>query len=1175
MIKRSGRRLLAICLLCAVGMSAWAQRVSFKVSQKPLKSAVIQFKKATGYSFVFGSSKVDMRRLVTVDATNRPLSEVVNKILDGQNVDYEIQGKLIVLKERAFNTNTNSNAPTTNNKQQTSKKVSGRVTDANGEPIIGATVRQAGTNNATVTDVDGNFTINAPHGAKLEVTYVGFNSQVVTANGGSLDVAMKESANDLNEVVVVGFGTQKKLDLTGAVATVSGEELAERPVKNVTEALQGVVPGLQITANSGEVGSTMNINIRGTATIGQGSSGSPLVLIDGVEGDINTINPQDIDNISVLKDAAASSIYGSRAPFGVILITTKNGDHGGKTRINYNNSFRFSNLIRKKHVMNSIDFASFLNDARINGGQAGWFTQDQIDNIVAYHNATYVSPGVRRTSDGQLVYSCITDPENPNSTQWAGNYHWGCDDVDWYDVIYKNTAFAQEHNASISGGTKDFNYYTSFNFLDNGGYMDLANDSYHRLTGTAKINANVTSWLRMSYNMRYVRTKTEQPTYLSNSYGDLLRQSWPTLPLYDRYGNEFPTNVAATRIAQGGQTYSELDVTSHQIGFIIEPIKNWQTHVDFNYRVDNTTGQAVSHYLYTTNVAGEREYNSGNSYDQESESKRKYLNFQAYSEYSWDFAKKHNFHVMAGFQTEKAKTIYFSAQRYGLVDDSKPELDLTSGLNHSGTLITPSISGQRQQWQTVGFFGRLNYNYLERYLFEANVRYDGTSRFRRNNRWKVFPSFSAGWRVSEESFMKDTRSWLDNLKLRFSYGSLGNQNTTNWYPTYQTISYQAMSGNWLQNGNLTNIATAPALVSTSLGWEKVETYNVGLDFTLLNNRLSGSFDYYVRNTKNMVGNAPELPALLGTGVPVTNNTDLRTHGWEAQLSWHDTLNNGFYYSVTANVSDARSKVTHYPNNPTNSIDNYIAGRYLNEIWGYTTIGIAKTNEEMQQHLATTDQSTIGSNWAAGDIMYEDVNGDGRISAGARTIDDHGDLKVIGNSTPRYLFGLDLNAAWKGFDFRAFFQGVAKRDAWTDKTTYYFGGDASNNGIWGATPITSVMDYFRDENTWSVQAGLQSVNTDAWFPRICFSSQNVQCQTRYLMNAAYMRLKNLQLGYTIPRAITQKWSIENLRVFFSAENVFTITDLPEQFDPEIIGNGDSRANGYPLSRTFSFGINITL
>ena len=707
--------------------------------------------------------------------------------------------------------------------------------------------------------------------------------------------------------------------------------------------------------------------------------------------------------------------------------------------------------------------------------------------------------------------------------------------------------------------------------------MDMGSDNYKRFNGTAKIGAQLARWIRMNYNMRFTRANYERPSALTNGlYSDMARQGWPVLPLYDRNGYLFSSPSPALGLKTGGQDRKETDIIYHQLSFILEPVRNWITHVDFNYKIDNSIRHWDSQRTYNHNVAGEPVIYNQNSNVHEDEFKDNYLNFQLYTEYNKSIAEKHNFHIMGGFQCEQLRRTEFGLQRNGIIDPEKSEVDLTNGLSYQGVAITPNVNGARNQWQTAGFFGRINYNYAERYLAELNLRYDGTSKFRSDKMWKLFPSISLGWRISEENFMKNTKDWLSNLKLRLSYGSLGNQNIDNWYQTYQTIAYRAFTGYWLQNGQKTNTTSAPGLVSSLLTWEKVESYNVGLDFGFLNNRLTGSFDYFVRNTKNMVGKAPELPSILGTGVPVTNNTDLRTNGWELQLSWNDQLANGLHYGVTFNLSDSRTKITRYPNNPTNSIDTYIKGRYINEIWGYTTKGIAKSNEEMNAHLSTTDQSTIGSNWAAGDIMYEDTNNDKQINDGARTITDHGDLKVIGNSTPRFLWGIDLNASWKGFDIRAFFQGVMKRDAWLGGSwgslEYYFG--ATNSGEWWATGITAVKDYYRDANTWSVANGYQKANQDAFLPRATFSNKNERCQTRYLMNAAYMRLKNFQAGYTIPRNITTKWGISNMRVFVSIENLFTITKMPKQFDPEMIGTDSRHSNGYPLSKTFSFGINVT-
>ncbi|WP_028912602.1 TonB-dependent receptor [Prevotella sp. MA2016] len=1057
---------------------------------------------------------------------------------------------------------------------QQSSKVNGLVVDQSGEAVIGATIKVVGTQKGAISDFEGNFAIDAQRGDQLEVSYIGYKTQVIKVTGPNVKVTLLEDSKALQEVVVVGFGTQKKVNLTGAVSVVDGDELAQRPVANAAQALQGVVPGLQIAATSGQLDATPSINVRGTATIGEGSSGSPLILIDGMEGDLNTINPQDIQSISVLKDAAASSIYGSRAPFGVILITTKSGSKDSKVKVNYNNSFRFSNLIRGKHMMNSVDYASWLNDAKTNQGQSVFFDAERMAAIKEYHDATPVGPGTRRTADGKLVYAIGSQ----NGTTWDDGYGYGIDDIDWYDVVYRNSAFSQEHNASVNGGSDKLNFYASIGYLDQGGFMNMGSDGYKRYNGTAKLNVELAKWIRMNYNMRFARTNYHRPAALTGSlYNDMARQGWPMLPLYDRNGYLYSSPSPALALATGGTDRLERDVLNHQLGFVLEPVKNWITHIDFNYKIDNAIRHWDSQRTYNHNVAGEAIIYNQNSNVHEDESKDNYLNFQAYSEYTWTMAEKHNFHVMGGFQTEQLKRTQFGLQRNGILDPSKPEVDLTNGLSYSGEAIVPDVNGSRNQWQTAGFFGRVNYNYDEKYLFEANLRYDGTSRFRSDKMWKLFPSVSLGWNIAREKFWENLAGTVNTLKLRASYGSLGNQNINNWYQTYQTIAYNSVAGTWLQNGAKPNTTSAPGLVSALLTWEKVESYDLGLDFGAFNNRLTGTFDYYIRNTKNMVGNAPELPAILGTGVPVTNNTDLRTSGWELQISWRDVLQNGLSYGVTFNISDARTKITRYPNNPTNSINNYIKGRYMNEIWGFETIGIAKSDEEMNAHLATADQSSLGSNWAAGDIMYRDLNGDNKISRGAQTLDDHGDLKVIGNSTPRYLVGLNLNAAWKGFDLSAFFQGVMKRDwwiggSWGGGLEYLFG--TTNSWEWWSVGITDVQDYYRDANTWSVQNGYQKANQDGWLPRVQFSDKNEQAQTRYLMNGAYVRLKNLQLGYTLPRQITQPWGITNLRVFVSAENLFTITKMPHQFDPELMSNSVDQNNGYPLQKTFAFGLNVS-
>lgn len=1048
--------------------------------------------------------------------------------------------------------------------QQVSK-IKGNVVDSNGEPIIGATIMEKGTTNGTVTDLDGNFVLNVAPGAIIQISYIGFATQELKASD-NLRIKLKEDTEVLDEVVVVGFGTQKKVNLTGSVSVVDEEELRNRPVTNATQALQGVVPGLQITQSSGDLNNAPSMNIRGTSTIGQGSSGTPLVLIDGMEGDLNSLNPQDIASISVLKDAAASSIYGSRAPFGVILVTTKSGSTGGKTRFNYNNSFRWATPIRMTRSMNSVDFGSWVNDGNTNSGGGIFFSKDRMDQIVAFRNAKPYGPGTRITDDGTILYG-IAAGENG---YWLDGFGYGIDDVDWFSTIFKTWTFSQEHNFSVSGGNEKLNYYVSLNYLGQGGLMNLADDGLDRYNGTAKISSQITNWMKMNYTMRFTREDYLRPTGLNDALYDAM--GWPVLSLYDANGYYYSTPAPALGIAEGGESTRQTDNIYHQLGFVIEPIKNWKTHIDLNYRIKNENQHVDRQMLYNHDVKGNPYVYDKTSYVSESNLKENYFNVNIYSDYTFSVNDVHNMHVMAGFQAENLNQKYYSLQRNGIMFPNKPDADLTTGLDYDGNPITPSVRGYRNSWSTAGFFGRFNYNYNDKYLFEANLRYDGTSRFQKGNQWKLFPSFSLGWNIAREEFFESLSSTIGTLKLRGSYGTLGNQNTTNWYQTYQTMSVGSADGDWMMNGRRPNTAVAPGLVSPFLTWETIESYNIALDWGLLSNRLTGSVEYYIRNTKNMIGNAPELPSILGTAVPVTNNTDLRTKGWELSIGWNDMIND-FSYGAKFNLSDARTFITRYPNNPTKSISTYIEGREINEIWGYTTKGLARTDEQMAEHLQSLPnggQDALGSDWRAGDVMYADVNGDGKISSGSGRLGDTGDITLIGNSTPRFLFGLDLYASWKGFDIRMFFQGVMKRDFWQG-SGYLFG--ANSRGMWNSFGIEEVHDYFRDENTWSVKEGYQTANVDAYLPRPLYNDKNVQTQTGYLQNAAYIRLKNMQIGYTLPKSVVSKIGIQDLRIYFSGENLWTGTSLAKQFDPETISSGVGGI-GYPLSRTLSCGLNVS-
>lgn len=1060
------------------------------------------------------------------------------------------------------------------NAQGQTINVTGTVNDALG-PVIGASVvEKANTGNGTITDMDGNFSLMVPSDATLVISFVGYGTQEIPLNGRtSISVNLKEDTEMLQEVVVVGFGTQKKVNLTGSIGIADAKDLEARPVSNATQALQGLVPGLQISTNTGELDKNMSINIRGAGTIGDGSSGSPLILIDGMEGDLNTVNPQDIENISVLKDAAAASIYGSRAPFGVILVTTKKGK-SGKATINYNNSFRWGSPINMPEMMDSYTFANYYNQAAFNGNQGQQFSDAVMRQMLEFQAAGGSSKGGLPT-DGNVWGKPAGDPF---TTAYAN--------TDWYKEIYKDSSFSQEHNMSISGGSEKITYYASLAYLDQNGLLRPADDKLQRFNASAKFSAQLTDWLKFNYSVRYVRQDMERPTkFNSGLYEKIGRQTWPNLPVYDENGYYFNSNAdtPVMQLALGGTRNVQTDKTYQQASLVIEPIKNWVTNVEFNYSLNNVDTRETELPYYNHKVDGSVDDTHGTSSLYQDYTKETYMNWNIYSTYSFTLNDVHNMKVMAGFQSEEMRQKFFSAKGYGLQAEDLPELDLISNQDGLGVDKVPEVGGYRNEWATAGFFGRINYDYQGRYLGEVNLRYDGTSRFREGNRWQLSPSFSLGWNIAQESFWEDYLDYCNQLKLRLSYGVLGNMNTTGWYPTYRVMTLESANGSWLQNGVKPNKSYVGDLISTLLTWEKVRSWNVGLDFGFFNNRLTGSLEGFVRYTDNMVGPSIELPATLGLAAPKTNNCDLKTTGWELTIGWQDRTEFGLNYGIKFNVSDARTYIESYPGNPTNSINTYVAGREIGEIWGFETVGIAKTDAEMQAHLeAVGGQDQIGTGaWTAGDVMYANLDGKPGISKGAQTIEDHGDLKVIGNNTPRYLFGLDLNAAYKGFDFRLFFQGVGKRDYWQGSNMFW--GVISN--MWWSAGLKEHGDYFRAEPV-GLEGYQIAANPDAYYPRPRFDSdQNHEVQTRYLQNASYIRLKNFQLGYTLPTSLTNKIGIGNCRIFVSGENLWTGTKLSKLFDPETLDGGDtsdnansaikSGGNAYPLSRTWSFGLSVTL
>jgi len=1037
--------------------------------------------------------------------------------------------------------------------------------------LPGATVHVKGGTAVASTLSDGTYKINVSLKDVLVFSFIGYQSQEIKLDDYKLsngiyriDVEMIPVDNHLNEVVVIGFGTQKKVDLTGAVSTLSGKELANRPVVNAVQSLEGMVPGLNITQSNGAFNTPPTINIRGTGSISAASSAAPLVLIDGMDGSLTSLNPQDIDNISVLKDAAASSIYGSRAAFGVILVTTKKG-RSGKVQVNYNDNFHFTSPVALPKVVDSYTFALTFNEASANGNSAPLFDAAHLQRIQDFQS-------------GKITTTDIPASSASNS-QWADGYAYGNDNIDYFKVAYGSHAFSQEHNLSLTGGDAKTTYYLSGNYLGQKGLLAINTDTYDRYSVTAKINTKISDYISLNYSARNVREAIQQPSALGGGfYENLARQGWPTLPLYDPNGYLFDAPSIALPLRDGGLFKHQQDLVAQQLQLVLEPIKGWKTIGEFNFRTMNYFDHTDTQQLFNHDVAGNPVVYATGSSVTEYGYRENYLESNIYTSYEKLFGK-HYFKATLGTQTESFKYRDVNASRQGILVSSIPTLNTTSGTSYAGLAVPPTVSGQYQDWGTAAYFGRLNYNYAEKYLLEANLRYDGSSRFRADQRWAYFPSVSAGWVISRENFLKDNIKFLDLLKFRGSYGSVGNENTNSYYPTYITLPVGAANGNWLVNGVQPNTASAPVPVSTSLTWETVKSLNIGVDYAFLNNRLTGSFDWYDRKTLNMLGPAVELPVTFGTTVPPTNNTDLKTDGWELAVNWSDRLQSGLGYGFGLALSDNQTTITKYPN-PTGSLSTYIAGQKTGNIYGFTTVGIAKTQAEMDAHLATSSngQTYFGSAWGAGDIMYADYNHDGKIDAGNGTISNPGDQHIIGNTTPRYMFTFNMHFDYKGFDMSGFFQGVLKQDYWAggpSNNNYYYWGITDN--VYYSTVLTGQqMNYFRGDPNDPLGQNLNS-----FFPRPIFgSNKNHYPQTAYLANAAYLRLKNIQIGYSLPPSVTKNIGIRTLRFYVSADNLFTITKVPSQFDPETIAGGSNaeggrgQGNAYPLTKIISFGLNVT-
>ena len=1166
--------LISMLHVTATGLYSQTTKLTLNFQQATLSEVINKIENQSEFLFFYSNDDIDRNMKVSIEANNQGLEDILGHVLKNTNVMYAIKDRHVLLISKKDAANLVALQGIT---------ITGTVTGDTGETLPGVNVVIKGTAQGTVTNANGAFSITVPDAnTTLVFSFVGYVSQeIAVGDQRFINVALEEDARQLEEVVVIGFGTQKKVNLTGSVSVVDSKVLEDRPVTNVVQALQGSITGLFVTnTDGGRVDKTPNITVRGLGTIGTGSKGSPLVLVDGMEGDINSLNPQDIESISILKDAASSSIYGSRAPFGVILITTKKGKTG-KPVINYNGNLRTTSPVNMPEPMDSYTWALMFNDMMVNSGKSVHFDAEWLGRIKDFR-------------DGKMPMNTYNGNQYPNTAlskdgKWLDGYGGGAhDNVNVVKAIYKDRTYAQEHNLSISGGAENMNYYVSGNFMEAPGMLKLGGDHQDRIGLMAKINTKVADFISFSYTGRFTRSKWDRP--MSSKIQDwwFFSQGWPTNPAYDPNGYLFEVASPYLDIATGGRDSRVVDRISQQFNTTIEPVKDWKIIGEFNFNLINDLLHREKYKKFNHDVNGLPYPVDQNSWVAEDSKFSNFYNTNIYTEYSKEISG-HYFKVLAGFQMElfKYRTQYCDKQ--GIIAAEKPTLNTTTGLDPNGNAVPPVASGALSNWATAGYFGRINYDYKGRYLLEGNLRYDASSRFRSDKRWMLLPSFSFGWNVAREAFWDNLKQYVSLLKIRGSYGELGNTNLDSYYPTYLTMSLGMNTGTWLLNNAKTNTANSPNPISTSLTWEKIRVYNGGIDVGVLNNRLNASIEYFVRYTDGMVGPAPTLPGIFGIAVPRTNNTSLKSQGIEFEISWQDRLSNGMNYSARFNVSDSKTTIIDYPN-PTSTIGmattdaaiTYSAfnpGETWGDIWGFTTVGIAKTKAEMDAHIASLPnggqkamlQGGQDSKWEAGDIMYKDLNDDGKIDFGARTLNNPGDRSVIGNITPRYVFGLNLSADWKGFDVRVFFQGVMKRDYFP--VGYMFWG--AGRSMWESYFFKQHMDYFRDDPN-----HVFGQNLNSYYPRLSTPEdwsanygKNHYFQTKYLQNAAYIRLKNLTIGYTLPKSLSQKARLEKVRIFVSGENIWTGTKLSKIFDPETIDNGAGFA--YPLYKVYSAGLSITL
>lgn len=1149
--KKCYRRVFAVvfcCMLTIIPISAQTGNIKLSIRNASISEMFSAIEKQSKYRFSYRDADIDGSKRITVSVNNEPLKNFLTRELSKCNLSFMVSGNKIIVvpaKEKKVYASENNGE---------TKRITGVVTDSKGEPVIGASVFEKGTKNGTVTDIDGNYSLNVSDNSEVEISYIGFANQNIKVRGNSnFNFVLKEDAQTMEEVVVVGYGQQKKANLTGSVTTVKMDDvLGSRPLTKASDALLGAAPGLLASSNGNSPGSSRSFQMRGAYSIGSESTISPLVLIDNVEGSLDMMNPEDIESITVLKDAASAAIYGARAAGGVILITSKHPKSNSTFKLNYNNNIAFSSAVNLPKQASLTQYLDAYNDCC---GDQFW---------------TLGSPSVSRWKELLGQYN-----KDRSSLQTYGDGIYKDTDGAVYYLnekdLVKNmleTGIQQTHNLSASGGTKDIRYRLSAGYANQDGALITNKDQFVRKNISGFISADVTKWFTQEATLSYSHRTTSLPSSsLGAIYSTRLGSFYPegNMPAeIEEQSAGYPFFTPANQIRWSNTSKDKNSNSRIFLKSILRPIKNLE--VDFEYTYDR---KDYDYYYYTgktdyTTVQGSVNTTPTNDYLQKQKSTTTYNALNVYGTYRFSLAEN-NFKLMAGFNQESSRYDQMTATSYGQSVVEVPSL--------GGGTSTLTANDSYSEYAIRGGFFRVNYDYQGKYLFEVNGRYDGSSKFPKKNRFGFFPSVSAGWNIAEENFMKTTRSWLDGLKLRASYGMIGNQNISP-YTFIPTMAISNKYSGWLVDGAYTTAITSlPNLVSNNFTWEKAKTLDFGVDIVMLNNRFTTTFDWYQRNTDGMLAPGMQLPAVVGASAPYQNTADMRTRGWDLSMNWRDKIGK-VGYRIGLNLWDYSSKITKYDSNESKLLSSYYEGEELGEIWGYVYDGFYSVDDfedtktwKLKDGISKPD----GTNPRPGDVKFvnlrDDDQGTNIITSGDNTLENPGDRKRIGNSLPRYLFGITLGANYMGFDLNVFLQGVGKRDAWLANTL--------------TLPLYSDYKFiplYEDlSNYWkpvdAANGDYTCANPNAEYARIYgnYGNQgsNYRVSDKYLSDASYLRVKNVTLSYTFPTVLVKRLSLSQLRLSVSVENLFTFSSLKNGIDPETL------SWNYPSYRTFSFGINVTL